>query len=394
MAKQTDIAKTLQQLLDTSIVPIETELAAIIPTGSSFAYALSEEGEISGLKVGLRPINARKGLKIGKNFFEWLYAQNFLKRLVFPFSFHLPYGISKLNHLQFLYIHGCRSLPKDIIDFEIPIVTDSIDDFMIDERSNRIRWKEEEDLITYLNLYPNVRRYFLDITGIFVGSKLQNPPLEIVARGREAVISYFVARSTRERELNEVKFLLVGHGGAGKTSLLKALLKEPFDSNESQTHGINIHSLYHTTASNRLVVLKSWDFGGQEIMHATHQFFLSKRSVYIVVLDGRKEEQAEYWLKHVQAFGGDAPVIVVLNKSDENRGYDVNRKFLRQKYPGIVEFVRVSCLSKTGLDELREAISQALDRVELLKTRWPQSWLNVKEKLEDMEQPFIDLIAY
>ena len=36
-------------------------------------------------------------------------------------------------------------------------------------------------------------------------------------------------------------------------------------------------------------------------MHATHQFFLSKRSLYILVLDGRKEEDAEYWLRHLKA---------------------------------------------------------------------------------------------
>jgi hypothetical protein len=45
-------------------------------------------------------------------------------------------------------------------------------------------------------------------------------------------------------------------------------------------------------------------------MHATHQFFLSKRSLYILVLDGRKEEDAEYWLKHIESFGGDSPVLM------------------------------------------------------------------------------------
>jgi GTPase SAR1 family protein len=43
-----------------------------------------------------------------------------------------------------------------------------------------------------------------------------------------------------------------------------------------------------------------WDFGGQEIMHGTHQFFLSHRSLYLVVLDGRHDrakQDAEYWLK-------------------------------------------------------------------------------------------------
>jgi GTPase SAR1 family protein len=57
-------------------------------------------------------------------------------------------------------------------------------------------------------------------------------------------------------------------------------------------------------------------------MHATHQFFLSKRSVYILVLDGRRDEKTEYWLKHVEAFGGGSPVIIAINKIDENPAFD------------------------------------------------------------------------
>lgn len=36
------------------------------------------------------------------------------------------------------------------------------------------------------------------------------------------------------------------------------------------------------------VRLHVWDFGGQEIMHATHQFFLTERSLYLLVLSGRQ----------------------------------------------------------------------------------------------------------
>ena len=44
-----------------------------------------------------------------------------------------------------------------------------------------------------------------------------------------------------------------------------------------------------------------WDFGGQEIYHATHQFFLTRRSVYILVCDDRKEDtDFFYWLQVVE----------------------------------------------------------------------------------------------
>jgi internalin A len=54
-------------------------------------------------------------------------------------------------------------------------------------------------------------------------------------------------------------------------------------------------------------------------MHATHQFFLTKRSVYVLVLDARQGEiegNIHYWLQTIQSFGGDSPVLVVTNKCD------------------------------------------------------------------------------
>jgi internalin A len=173
------------------------------------------------------------------------------------------------------------------------------------------------------------------------GNPLESPPLEIAERGIEAIRSYFKSLEAERRALNEVKVLLVGDGGAGKTSLVKQVLGEEFDTHEPQTHGITIRD-WHVED----IIVHFWDFGGQEIMHATHQFFLSKRSLYILVLDGRRDEKTEYWLKHIESFGGDSPILVVLNKIDENPGFEVNRKFLQEKYKGIKGFYRVSCAKK------------------------------------------------
>jgi GTPase SAR1 family protein len=85
------------------------------------------------------------------------------------------------------------------------------------------------------------------------------------------------------------------------------------------------------------ILVHFWDFGGQEIMHATHQFFLSKRSLYILVLDGRRDEKTEYWLKHIESFGGDSPILVVLNKIDENPSFEVNRRFLQVRHVNVMK---------------------------------------------------------
>ena len=62
------------------------------------------------------------------------------------------------------------------------------------------------------------------------------------------------------------------------------------------------------------VVFRTWDFGGQTEYYATHQYFLSKRSLYIVVwkiTDGeRGVNEIQQWLINIQARAPNSPVII------------------------------------------------------------------------------------
>ena len=126
---------------------------------------------------------------------------------------------------------------------------------------------------------------------------------------------YFRRRGEAKRRLNEAKLLLVGQGGVGKTSLVRFLVKnEKATPGEKMTEGIDITTWQVASKiENEKIRLNVWDFGGQEIMHATHQFFLTRRSLYLLVLDARKGENEgniHYWLRIIQSYAGDSPVIV------------------------------------------------------------------------------------
>ena len=152
--------------------------------------------------------------------------------------------------------------------------------------------------------------------------------------------------------------LLVGQGSVGKTSLVKRLLWDEFNLHEEKTEGIEIEE-WQVAVDDQKIRLNVWDFGGQEIMHATHQFFLTKRSLYLLVLDARlgdEENRIEYWLKIIKSFGADSPVIIVGNKIDE-QPLDVDKRGLMAKYRNIRDIVGVSCKEGKGIDELKDVIA-------------------------------------
>ena len=169
------------------------------------------------------------------------------------------------------------------------------------------------------------------------------------------IFNYYLQHLTGQKKpLNEAKMLLVGQGSVGKTSLVKRLVENTFDPHENKTEGIDIKP-WQVTVDAEEIRLNVWDFGGQEIMHATHQFFLTKRSLYLLVLDVRlseEENRVEYWLKMIQSFGGESPIIIVGNKIDQ-QPLDLDRRGLQTKNEkNIKDFVEISCETGDGIEKL------------------------------------------
>ncbi|MCP5105654.1 MAG: hypothetical protein GY950_19865, partial [bacterium] len=95
-----------------------------------------------------------------------------------------------------------------------------------------------------------------------------------------------------------------------------------------------------------------------------------------------------------KSFGGDSPVMVVINKIDQNPGFDLNRLFLLEKYPNIKGFYRLSCSSGSGIDQFKKELTKNLTAIELIRTTWAKSWFRVKKQLEEMKDNFISYDTY
>jgi internalin A len=197
--------------------------------------------------------------------------------------------------------------------------------------------------------------------------------------------------------LLQAKLILVGRGAVGKTSLVNQLIHNTFDQ-VKKTEGIKITRWdVPLPKSQDQAHLNVWDFGGQEIMHATHQFFLTRRSLYLLVLSGREgmaDQDAEYWLKLIESFGGESPVLVVLNKQREHP-FDVNERQLRGKYPFIRGFIKTDCAEPAmNIEQLRARIKEEINALPHLRDGFPTEWFAVKDQLPRVRKNFISFDEY
>ena len=208
----------------------------------------------------------------------------------------------------------------------------------------------------------------------------------------ESVINYISQSISDKRNIiGESKILIVGQGSVGKTSIINRILYDEFNLDEIKTEGIFISRLqvddkFVVTKPSPKIQLNIWDFGGQEIMHATHQFFLTKRSLYLLVLDSRltqEENRVEYWLKIIQSFSDESPVLIVGNKIDQHP-LDIDRTGLQKKYPNIVGVFETSAVTGAGIEELKAAITEQVNSLPHVRDLLPETWFAVKTKLEEL----------
>jgi internalin A len=192
--------------------------------------------------------------------------------------------------------------------------------------------------------------------------------------------------------LNEAKLLVVGNEAVGKTSLVRFLTTGVTrDPGEPKTLGTAISERIETRAwrdEGSPIQLNVWDFGGQEIMHGTHRFFLSERSLYLLVLEARREDDESVfsWLKTIRNRGGESPVIVVINKCDDgSHNLRVDETALQRDYPNVIGVVRTSCepnqFAHQSIAGLRRLIADTLATNPLLshaRNGIPPPWLRVK----------------
>ena len=295
----------------------------------------------------------------------------------------IPDAIAKLTNLTQLDLDGNQIT-------QIPEAVAKLTNLtQLDLRSNQItQIPETIESLPKLKIL-DLRRNPLPISPEILGSSDNVGSVE-------DILNYSrLLRSGDVSPLNEAKLLLIGQGSVGKTSLIERLIRDKYDKNQPQTDGLNVET-WNVQVNSKDIRLNVWDFGGQEIYHATHQFFLTKRSLYLLVCNCRtseEENRIEYWLKLIESFGGRSPVIIVGNKKDE-QPLDINRKALREKYSNIQAIIETSCQDNIGIDELRTAILQQIGNLKEVYDLLPLTWFEVKQQLESMTEDFISYNRY
>ena len=125
---------------------------------------------------------------------------------------------------------------------------------------------------------------------------------------------------SQDEDLQDIKVILVGEPGTGKTSLINVAIGAKFTTDTSST-------LISTFVQKKIIknqqeyILNIWDTAGQEKFRAMTKIFIKNAKIVIFVYSINNKDSfkglKEYWFNTIKESLGNEPILgIVGNKSD------------------------------------------------------------------------------
>jgi Leucine-rich repeat (LRR) protein/GTPase SAR1 family protein len=224
--------------------------------------------------------------------------------------------------------------------------------------------------------------------------------------------NYFKDYTQGKTPAFEAKIILTGNGRVGKTCLVKRWLDNTFDAAEPSTHAIQLRpwQLNELAKQEHLehIRLNIWDFGGQDIYHATHRTFMRTEAVFLLVWDMQTEnipEQQEilqegktiryknypieYWLSYIKTLSYDSPVILVQTHRGRDEQLPNVLTDVQQNEYNVKAILAVesSAVTANGFETLKERIQEiVVEQIKESCTAMPASWYNIRMRIAQLQE--------
>jgi internalin A len=222
-------------------------------------------------------------------------------------------------------------------------------------------------------------------------------PPEIREKGFREILNFYRQQLEQDVDyLYEAKLLIVGEAGAGKTTLAKKIQNPDYQlkQDEISTEGIDIAQWYFLMDNGKEFRVNIWDFGGQEIYYATHKFFLTNRSFYVLVADSRTEDtDFYYWLNVVELLSNNSPLLIVKNEK-QDRQRSINEQQLHKEFASLKGILATNLATNRNLPAIFRAIKYHIEDLSHVGTELPKSWVKVREALEGNPRNYISQEEY
>ena len=235
---------------------------------------------------------------------------------------------------------------------------------------------------------------------------LESPPVEIVKKGKAAVLNYY-AQIKREKGkteyLFETKLLIIGEGGTGKTSFTLKMKDENAElpKDEDTTLGIEVtkwsFDIDHLKRGKQKMYANLWDFGGQKLYQGTHQIFFSQKSFYVLLDDTREEKtNFAFWLNTVEQLAGNESKLLIVTNKKHKHIPQIDENGLKGRFGNLITGFFTVDLKKDipKIVELQNELKHLIPKLPGIGEPLPASWVAIRKDLFNENENCISYDRY
>lgn len=337
------------------------------------SYYLDEQGAIAGLNAADRGLTAISGLR------------SMLSLRFLDLSMNRIFDGSPLARLSELEQADLTFNELDDLSFALPLRKLKF----LDVRNNRLRRLPQGFASLQM---PIVERYEFRRFGLFLqGNPLEQPPMEVVRKGDGAARAYLSDAADVSSLLGEVRVVVMGEAGVGKSSLVRSICREEVVA-DHPAPGLSVRRrVPDPTESVRANI---WELGGLITESEVHLLLLSARSIYVLIVDEAHSEYLELRLREISRLAPEAIVMVVMNRMDEFPYFDLNRAALRLSWPAIEGFYPLSALTGEGMSLFVGHLWRRAAESPIARKSVPASWRSAREELRQCADFLLTIDAF
>ena len=164
-------------------------------------------------------------------------------------------------------------------------------------------------------------------------------------------------------DCQDIKTILVGMSGTGKTNIINAMINQPFDSDQISTQTSSFVDKY-IEVNKKNYHIEIWDTAGQEKYKSLTKIFIKDSKIVIFVYDITTKasfEEVDYWVNTVKEILGDTPVYALAgNKKDLFIKEEVEEDLGREKAEKIGALFKLTS-AKTERNQINDFLKELLE---------------------------------
>ncbi len=141
------------------------------------------------------------------------------------------------------------------------------------------------------------------------------------------------------------------------------------------------------------MTLRAWDFGGQDVYHATHQFFYGGKAVFLLVWNPRgdfADSRLPQWLDRIKVLAPNSPVLLVATHA-ERHSANIPLAQIQRDYPIVRGLWSIDSQTGRGIGDLKAAVAAEAAKLEHMGAQRPASWVRAERAIEEDGRSFCTL---